>query len=129
MTGASIGGIGTLFGTALGLLVCWNIDAIKQFIERIADTTLFPAEIYYLAKLPAVVDFSEVLSVVAMALVELFASIYPAWRAAAFLRLRCCAMSEQKHILKLEMISHGYVQAGRQVDVLSEASLMLHQGG
>ena len=37
-------------------------------------------------------------------------------------------MSEQKHILKLEMISHGYVQAGRQVDVLSEASLMLHTG-
>ena len=37
-------------------------------------------------------------------------------------------MSEQKHILKLEMISHGYVQAGRQVDVLSQASLMLHPG-
>ena len=37
-------------------------------------------------------------------------------------------MSEQKHILKLEMISHGYVQAGRQIDVLSEASLTLHQG-
>ena len=37
-------------------------------------------------------------------------------------------MSEQKHILKLEMVSHGYVQAGRQVDVLSEASLMLHPG-
>ena len=37
-------------------------------------------------------------------------------------------MSEQKHILKLEMISHGYIQAGRQVDVLSEASLMLHPG-
>lgn len=37
-------------------------------------------------------------------------------------------MSEQKHILKLEMISHSYVQAGQQVDVLSEASLMLHPG-
>ena len=37
-------------------------------------------------------------------------------------------MSEKKHILKLEMISHGYVQAGRQVDVLSEASLLLHPG-
>ena len=84
MTGASIGTIGTLFGTALGLLVCWNIDAIKKFIERIADTTLFPAEIYYLAKLPAVVDVSEVLSVVAMALVLSFvASLYPAWRAAS----------------------------------------------
>ena len=37
-------------------------------------------------------------------------------------------MSEQKHILKLEMISHGYVQAGRQVDILIAASLMLHPG-
>ena len=37
-------------------------------------------------------------------------------------------MSEQKHILKLEMVSHGYVQAGREIDVLSEASLMLHPG-
>ena len=37
-------------------------------------------------------------------------------------------MSEQKHILKLEMISHSYVQAGKQVDVLSEASLMLYPG-
>ena len=37
-------------------------------------------------------------------------------------------MSEQKHILKLELISHGYVQAGRQVDVLSDANLMLHSG-
>ena len=37
-------------------------------------------------------------------------------------------MSEQKHILKLEMISHSYVQAGRQVDVLSEASLILYPG-
>ena len=84
LTGASIGGIGTLFGTGLGLVVCWNIDAIKQFIERLADTTLFPAEIYYLAKLPAVVDVSEVLSVVAMAFVLSFvASLYPAWRAAS----------------------------------------------
>ncbi len=37
-------------------------------------------------------------------------------------------MSEQKHILKLEMIGHSYVQAGRQVDVLSEASLILYPG-
>ena len=84
ITGASIGSIGTIFGTCLGLVVCWNIDTIKQFIERLADTTLFPAEIYYLAKLPAVVDVTEVLSVVTMALVLSFvASLYPAWRAAS----------------------------------------------
>ena len=37
-------------------------------------------------------------------------------------------MSKQKYILKLEMISHSYVQAGRQIDVLNEASLMLYPG-
>ena len=37
-------------------------------------------------------------------------------------------MSKQKPILQLEMVSHGYVQAGRQIDVLIEASLMLHPG-
>tara|TARA_B100000925_G_C21951187_1_gene449035 strand:- start:396 stop:1091 length:696 start_codon:yes stop_codon:yes gene_type:complete len=37
-------------------------------------------------------------------------------------------MSKQKHILKLEMISHSYIQAGRQIDVLSDANLMLHPG-
>ena len=37
-------------------------------------------------------------------------------------------MSKQKPILRLEMISHGYVQGGRQIDVLSEASLFLHSG-
>ena len=37
-------------------------------------------------------------------------------------------MSEHKHILKLDMISHGYVQAGRRIDVLSDASLMLYPG-
>ena len=37
-------------------------------------------------------------------------------------------MSEQKAILKLELISHGYVQAGRQIDVLNEACLTLYPG-
>ena len=37
-------------------------------------------------------------------------------------------MNEQKHILKLEMITHSYVQAGRRIDVLSDANLMLHPG-
>ena len=37
-------------------------------------------------------------------------------------------MSEKKPILKMEVISHSYVQAGRRIDVLSKASLDLHQG-
>ena len=82
ITGASIGVIGTFVGTILGLLFCWQIDAIKRFIERLSGAELFSAEIYYLSKLPAIIDPSEVLTVVVMAFVlSLAASLYPAWRA------------------------------------------------
>ncbi|MGB1625098.1 MAG: lipoprotein-releasing ABC transporter permease subunit [Candidatus Puniceispirillaceae bacterium] len=82
ITGASIGVIGTFVGTILGLLFCWQIDAIKRFIEGLSGAELFSAEIYYLSKLPAIIDPSEVLTVVIMAFVlSLVASLYPAWRA------------------------------------------------
>ena len=82
ITGASIGVIGTFVGTILGLLFCWQIDAIKRLIEGLSGAELFSAEIYYLSKLPAIIDPSEVLTVVVMAfLLSLVASLYPAWRA------------------------------------------------
>lgn len=83
ITGASIGAVGTLVGSLLGLIFCWQIDNIKRGVESLSGTELFSAEIYYLSKLPAVVDPFEVSIVVVMALVLSFvASLYPAWRAA-----------------------------------------------
>lgn len=82
MTGASIGFIGTLMGTVLGVVFCWQIDAIKRFIEGLSGAELFAAEIYYLSRLPAKIEVMEVLTVIAMALILSFlASLYPAWRA------------------------------------------------
>lgn len=82
ITGASIGMVGTAIGTFTGLLFCWKIDAIKEFIEGLSGAELFSAEIYYLSKLPAIVNPNEVISVVVMALLlSLVASLYPAWRA------------------------------------------------
>ena len=82
ITGASIGMIGTFVGTLLGLLFCWQIDAIKGFIEGLSGAELFSAEIYYLSKLPAIINPAEVLNVVLMAFfLSLVASLYPAWRA------------------------------------------------
>ena len=47
---------------------------------------LFAAEIYFLSKLPAEVNTSEVFQVIAMALILSFlASVYPAWRASRVL--------------------------------------------
>jgi lipoprotein-releasing system permease protein len=82
MTGASIGVVGTALGSVLGMLFCWKIDAIKEFLESLSGTELFAAEIYFLSNLPAKVDSQEVLMVIIMAITLSFlASLYPAWRA------------------------------------------------
>ena len=51
MTGASIGIVGTAIGSVLGILFCWKIDAIKEFLEGLSGTELFAAEIYFLSKI------------------------------------------------------------------------------
>jgi len=82
MSGASIGVIGTIGGTILGLVFCDNIESIRQALQGLTGTELFSAEIYFLSKLPAEVDALEVITVVSMALFLSFAAtIYPAWRA------------------------------------------------
>jgi lipoprotein-releasing system permease protein len=83
VTGASIGVVGTIFGFALGLLVCLNIEEIRRFISWLLSTELFSPELYYLSRLPASIDTTETTAVVLMALILSFAATaYPAWRAA-----------------------------------------------
>ena len=83
ITGAAIGVAGTLAGFLLGLLISLNVESIRAFISRMTNTNLFPAEFYFLSRLPSVVDPREVAVVVTMALVlSLLATLYPAWRAA-----------------------------------------------
>ena len=82
MTGASIGVVGTVIGTLIGLGFCWNIETIRHALESLTGTELFAAEIYFLSTLPAEVNPQEVFMVIGMALMLSFvASIYPAWRA------------------------------------------------
>lgn len=83
IAGASIGIAGTLGGLALGTLVCWNIETIRQWISGLTGTELFSPEVYYLTQLPAEMNPNEVAAVVGMALFLSFvATLYPAWRAA-----------------------------------------------
>ena len=83
LTGASIGVVGTLMGFALGLAFSANIETIRRWLEGFTGTDLFAPEIYFLSKLPARIDTTEVVTVLVMSLVLSFlATIYPAWRAA-----------------------------------------------
>ncbi len=83
MTGAAIGVTGTIAGVALGIVVCLNVESIRQFFSWLSGTTLFNPELYFLSQLPAKMDASETISVVLMAMVLSFlATLFPAWRAA-----------------------------------------------
>ena len=83
MTGAAIGVAGTAAGVILGVVVCLNVERIRQFFSWLSDTQIFNPELYFLSQLPAKMDFSETATVIGMALVLSFlATLFPAWRAA-----------------------------------------------
>ncbi len=83
MTGAAIGVTGTVAGVVLGIVVCLNVERIRQFFSWLSGTTLFNPELYFLSQLPAKMDAGETVSVVLMALALSFlATLFPAWRAA-----------------------------------------------
>src|SRR5581483_1011018 len=83
LSGASIGILGTALGCLLGTAFAYNIESIRRFLQSLTGTDLFNATIYFLSKLPAIVDPVEVIGISAMSLVlTILASLYPAWRAA-----------------------------------------------
>ena len=83
MTGAAIGVTGTVAGLLLGILICLNVESIRQFFSWVSGTIIFDPSLYFLSQLPARMEFRETLSVIIMALVLSFiATIFPAWRAA-----------------------------------------------
>ena len=83
ITGAAIGVVGAIMGFVVGLVVCLNIESIRQFMSWLTNTELFSPELYFLSRLPADLDAGETTAVVVMALaLSLLATLYPSWRAA-----------------------------------------------
>ncbi len=83
ITGAAIGVAGTAGGFISGLLICLNVESIRQFIQWVSGVDPFNAELYYLSQLPADMDSTQTLWIVAMSLALSFgATLYPSWRAA-----------------------------------------------
>ncbi len=83
LAGASVGLIGTAVGSTIGILFALNIDAVKSVLEGMTGASLWDAEIRFLSEIPAVVNWAEVLVVIALAFtLSILATLYPAWRAA-----------------------------------------------
>jgi lipoprotein-releasing system permease protein len=83
LDGLTIGGIGVLVGTTLGLAFAANIEAIRQWLQHTFGLVLFDETLYLLAEMPSHIEWQEVVGIGGMALVfALAASLYPAARAA-----------------------------------------------
>ena len=46
ITGAAIGVVGTLVGFLVGMLVCLNIESIRQFLSWLTNTELFAGAVF-----------------------------------------------------------------------------------
>ena len=83
MCGAFVGVSGTLIGTLIGVVVCFNIDVVQRAVETITGGRVFDASVFMLSALPNTVDWGDVVRVVALGLtLSLLATVYPSWRAA-----------------------------------------------
>lgn len=82
MTGAAIGVAGTFAGFVLGVIVCLNVESIRQFFSWMSGTVVFDPELYFLSQLPADMETGETLTVLIVALgLSLVATLIPSWRA------------------------------------------------
>jgi lipoprotein-releasing system permease protein len=82
LNGACIGSAGALFGLGLGLFVAHHIEQLRKIVQFLTQTDPFSPEVYFLTKMPSVVDPSDVVQVMIMALgLSFAATLYPSWRA------------------------------------------------
>lgn len=82
MTGAAIGVTGTFAGFLLGVVVCLNIESIRQFFSWVSGTALFNPELYFLSQLPADMRSGETTAILLVSLgLSFIATLIPSWRA------------------------------------------------
>jgi lipoprotein-releasing system permease protein len=82
MSGAWIGGAGAITGLILGSLFCIFIDPIQTAVEAVTGVAVFSPDTYFLSRIPARIEWSEVLIVFGWSLLMSFvATLPPAWRA------------------------------------------------
>ncbi|XVN42967.1 MAG: lipoprotein-releasing ABC transporter permease subunit [Candidatus Rickettsia vulgarisii] len=81
--GMFIGLLGTVLGVILGTAFSYNIQSIKNILEKITGTRIFEAAVYFLYNLPSEVKGSDVLLVSTISIILCFcATIYPSYKAA-----------------------------------------------
>ncbi len=82
LEGIIIGLVGTVLGSIGGLVFAWNLQSIADVVEWVLGIPIFPAEVYFLDKLPVQIHTMDVMLIVLTSLgVSFLATLYPAWNA------------------------------------------------
>ncbi len=83
LEGFTVGLIGIISGTVLGLLMAFNLNPISDFIKQTTGLEVFPSDIYYFDRIPADIHADDVIMIVSFALIaSVLAGLYPAQKAA-----------------------------------------------
>ncbi|MCB1623602.1 MAG: FtsX-like permease family protein, partial [Pseudomonadales bacterium] len=80
--GLVIGWFGVAMGVMLGVLLARNAGAVSAWLERVFRFQFFNADVYYITRIPSVLEWSHVAWVAGIALaLTALATVYPAVRA------------------------------------------------
>ena len=82
ISGAAIGFLGILFGVLFGIIISYNLENIRLFLNDYLNISIFPPEIYFLNQLPSYVNFNSVFLIALFSfIIVLIASFFPALNA------------------------------------------------
>ena len=81
LTGLTIGFFATLSGIVLGILFSLNIEKLRIVLSSVFNLEIFPADIYFLDKLPSEINLNSILIVFIISLIiSAIASYLPAMK-------------------------------------------------
>ena len=74
--------LGIVSGATLGVWLAVSVADLSMWLEQTLGWVLFDPAVYYIAGLPSLLMWSDVVAVIVTAFVlSMLASVYPAWRA------------------------------------------------
>ena len=81
--GVLVGTLGIALGVGFGVALSLNLSDLVRWVEHTFGVSFLSADVYYISELPSELDWSDVgwITVTAF-LFCIFATLYPAWRAA-----------------------------------------------
>ena len=81
--GVLVGTLGIAMGVLFGVLLALNVESIVKWIEHTFHVSFLSPDVYYISELPSDLHWSDVGWITMTAFVFcVFATLYPAWRAA-----------------------------------------------